>query len=392
MSLPLFALALASFGIGTTEFVIMGLLPEVAADLGVSIPTAGLLITGYAMGVVVGAPIVAAATNGLPRKATLVGLTGMFILGNFLCAIAPNYWFLMGARVVTAFCHGAYFGIGGVVAASLVPQNQRARAMALMFAGLTVANILGVPAGTALGQWLGWRSTFWAVVAIGAIATTAVVLWVPKEIPVSRGNLRQEVRVLANTQVLLAMATSVAGSSALFAVFTYIAPLLREVTGVSPHGVTWILVLFGVGITFGNIIGGRLADWKVMPTLIGSFAVLALVFVALVFTSHYVVPMVVTIVIWGVLSFAIVPPLQIRVLDGARGAPNLASSLNQGAFNLGNAAGAWIGGAALSAGVPYDHLPWVGMVMALVALAICLVSRSIDRRNAARPQFAMSLN
>lgn len=388
MSLPLLALSLASFGIGTTEFVIMGLLPEVAADLGVSIPQAGLLVTGYAMGVVIGAPIVTAITNGLPRKATLIGLTTMFIAGNLLCAIAPTYAFLMLARVVTAFCHGAYFGIGAVVAAGLVPKNQRARAMAMMFAGLTIANILGVPAGTALGQAFGWRSTFWAVVAIGCVATGALVLWLPRALPVSRGNLMAEVKVLANARVLLAMAASVAGSASLFSVFTYITPILREVTGISAHAVTWVLVLFGVGITIGNMVGGRLADWRVMTTLIGAFGLLVLVFVAFVFAAPLPVPAAAVVFVWGLLAFAVVPPLQMRVVDSARGAPNLASSLNQGAFNLGNALGAWAGGAALSAGIAYDALPWVGMVLAMVAMAICIGSSALDGRG--RPSPAMA--
>lgn len=388
MSLPLLALSLASFGIGTTEFVIMGLLPEVAADLGVSIPQAGLLVTGYAMGVVVGAPIVTALTNGLPRKATLIGLTTMFILGNFLCAVAPGYAFLMAARVVTAFCHGAYFGIGAVVAAGLVPKNQRARAMALMFAGLTIANILGVPAGTALGQAFGWRSTFWAVVVIGCVATGALVLWLPRGIPVTRGNLMAEVRVLANARVLLAMAASVAGSASLFAVFTYITPILRQVTGVSAHAVTWILVLFGVGITFGNFLGGRLADWRVMTTLIGAFGLLAAVLIAFAFAAPLPLPAAAVIFFWGMLSFAVVPPLQMRVVDSARGAPNLASSLNQGAFNLGNALGAWAGGVAISVGVSYQNLPWVGVVLALVAMAICLGTVRMDRLRGAAPATA----
>lgn len=380
MQLPLLALAMASFGIGTTEFVIMGLLPEVAADLSVTIPAAGLLVTGYALGVVIGAPIVAIITNSLPRKATLIGLSSMFVVGNFLCAVAPDYWFLMGARVVTAFCHGAFFGIGAVVAANLVPPNQRASAIALMFAGLTLANVLGVPLGTALGQALGWRSTFWAVVLIGMLAVSAIAIWVPRDIPHAAGNIIREFAVLKRPQVLLTMMMSVLASASLFSVFTYIAPLLRDVTGFTPHTVTYVLLLFGVGITIGNLLGGRLADWRLMPSLMASFVGLTVVLVAFVFLSPFAAAAVATVFIWGILVFAVVPPIQMRVVDAAVGAPNLASTLNQGAFNLGNAAGAWIGGAAITVGIGYAELPWVGAALAVGALGLCVVSQSLERR------------
>lgn len=380
MQLPLLALAMASFGIGTTEFVIMGLLPEVATDLGVSIPAAGLLVTGYALGVVIGAPIVAIITNALPRKGTLMGLASVFVIGNFLCAVAPDYWFLMGARVVTAFCHGAFFGIGAVVAANLVPPRQRASAIALMFAGLTLANVLGVPLGTALGQALGWRSTFWAVVVIGILAVSAIALWVPRDIPHSAGNIIREFAVLKRPQVLLTMMMSVLASASLFTVFTYIAPLLRDVTGLTPHVVTYVLLLFGVGITIGNILGGKLADWRLMPSLMATFVGLAAILVVLVFASADMVAVVATVFVWGVLVFAVVPPIQMRVVDAAVGAPNLASTLNQGAFNLGNAAGAWIGGAAITLGVGYVDLPWIGAALSVGALGLCMVSQSLERR------------
>ncbi|ADH88216.1 major facilitator superfamily MFS_1 [Ancylobacter novellus DSM 506] len=381
MQLPLLALAMASFGIGTTEFVIMGLLPEVAADLSVTIPAAGLLVTGYALGVVVGAPIVAIITNALPRKATLIGLASVFVVGNFLCAVAPDYWFLMAARVVTAFCHGAFFGIGAVVAASLVPPNQRASAIALMFAGLTLANVLGVPLGTALGQALGWRSTFWAVVIIGIAAVSAIAIWVPRDIPHSAGNIIREFAVLKRPQVLLTMMMSVLASASLFSVFTYIAPLLRDVTGLAPHTVTYVLLLFGVGITIGNLLGGRLADWRLMPSLMAIFVGLAAVLVVFVFVSPFAALTVATVFVWGILVFAVVAPIQMRVVDAAIGAPNLASTLNQGAFNLGNASGAWIGGAAITFGVGYAELPWVGAVLAVGALGLCVLSQALERRS-----------
>lgn len=380
MPLSLLALAATSFCIGTTEFVIMGLLPEVASDLGVSIPAAGHLVSGYALSVVIGAPIVTIITNGMARKATLIALTCAFIIGNMLCAIAPNYWLLMAARMVTAFCHGAYFGIGAVVASGLVAKNKRAQAVALMFGGLTLANILGVPAGTALGQAMGWRATFWTVALIGIAAVTALMLLVPSNIPNPKASIMREFRVLGKSQVLLAMGMSVLASASLFSVFTYIAPLLRETSGLEPHHVTWVLLLFGAGITIGNFLGGRLADWRLMSSITGIFIAVMIVLVGLHFAAPVWQIAAVLIFIWGIVDFAVVAPLQLRVVDTASDAPNLASSLNQAAFNLGNAGGAWIGGTALTFGVNYDGLPLVAALLAGGGLCLCLLSHNLDRR------------
>ncbi|PWK71506.1 MFS transporter [Aminobacter sp. AP02] len=383
MPLPIFALAVASFCIGTTEFVIMGLLPEVAADLGVSIPAAGLLVTGYALGVVIGAPIIAIGTARLPRKPVLIGLAMLFVLGNLLCAIAPTYWTLMAARVITAFGHGAFFGIGSVVAASLVPMNQRASAIALMFAGLTLANILGVPGGTALGEAFGWRMTFYAVVVIGLISVAAIAFLVPAGVaPPGKGGVAGEVKVLGKPQVWLAMIISALASGSLFAVFTYIKPILTDVTGMSVHAVTWVLLLFGGGMTIGNIIGGKLADWKLMPTALGALIVMAAIHVAFAAWNTSAPLAILLVFMWGVITFVIVPPMQMRVVETASDAPNLAATLNQGAFNAGNAAGAWIGGAAISWGVSYANLPLVGATIALIAFAVALFSFALDRRDA----------
>lgn len=383
MPLPIFALAVASFCIGTTEFVIMGLLPEVATDLAVSIPAAGLLVTGYALGVVIGAPIIAIGTARLPRKPVLIGLAMLFVLGNLLCAIAPTYWTLMVARVITAFGHGAFFGIGSVVAASLVPKNQRASAIALMFAGLTLANILGVPGGTALGEAYGWRMTFFAVVVIGLISVAAIAFLVPAGVaPPGKGGIAGEVKVLGKLQVWLAMIISALASGSLFAVFTYIKPILTDVTGVSVDSVTWILLLFGGGMTIGNIIGGKLADWKLMPTALGALIIMAAIHVAFAAGSTSAPLATLLIFLWGVITFVIVPPMQMRVVETASDAPNLAATLNQGAFNAGNAAGAWIGGAAISWGVSYADLPLVGAAIALCAFGVALLSFTLDRRDA----------
>jgi DHA1 family inner membrane transport protein len=379
LSLPILALAAASFGIGTTEFVIMGLLPDVARSLSVTIPQAGYLVSGYALGVVIGAPIVAMATAGIPRKTALLALMALFTIGNLGCALAPDYWLLMTARVVTAFAHGAFFGIGAVVASNLVPREQRTQAVSLMFAGLTLANVLGVPFGTALGQAAGWRAAFWAVVVIGIVAFLAITRFVPSGMPGTRGGLAKEFRALGRWPVLLPMLISTMASVSMFSLFTYITPLLEEVTGLTPHGVTGALLAIGVGLTIGNLIGGRLADRNLLSTIIGAFICLVIVLGALALVVHMTLPTLVLLILWGGIAFALVSPLQIWVVDAATDAPNLASTLNQGAFNLGNATGAWIGGAALNAGVHYAQLPLLAALVAMVGLGLTL-SSLIDRR------------
>ena len=378
--LPLLALALASFGIGTTEFVIMGLLPDVAGDLGVTIPQAGLLVTGYALSVAFGSPFLAVATARMDRRKALLLLIGIFILGNLLCALAPNYALLMAARIVTALCHGAFFGLGAVVAATLVPEHKKAQAIAMMFAGLTLANVLGVPFGTALGEAVGWRNTFWAVVVIGFAAAFALYAWLPRNMPTPRMKLIHEARSLGSTQVILAMLISVVVSASLFGVFTYITPILENVTLISPREVTLMLLLFGIGLTAGNFLGGWLGDWKLMPSVIGILALLIPVLGLFTLTSGSLVPAAATVFCWGFLAFALVSPLQMRVVNEAAQAPNLASTLNQGAFNLGNAAGAWVGGLALTEGLAYRELPWIGVALAAVAFTLSLLSHRLDAK------------
>jgi len=370
----LLALAAAAFGIGTTEFVIMGLLPDVAADLQVSIPQAGLLVTGYALGVTFGGPVLALMTAKADRRKALLFLIGIFILGNLLCAVAPTYGLLMAARVVAAVCHGTFFGLGSVVAASIVPPQMRARAIAMMFSGLTLANVLGVPFGTALGQALGWRATFWAVVAIGVVAATALAVWLPRNIPNQSTSLIAEARTLRRVGVWLAMSISTVSSVALFAVFTYITPILNTVTGVSAHGVTIMLLLFGAGLTLGNTVGGRLGDWKPMETMIGGTVLLVAIQLVFFFTSVGVIAAGATIFAWGFLVFMIIPSIQMQVLNAARGAPMLASTLNQSAFNLGNASGAWLGGAAITVGVGYGELPLIGAAASAVGLGVVIAT------------------
>jgi DHA1 family inner membrane transport protein len=375
---PLMALAIAAFGIGTSEFIIMGLLPNLSDDFHVSIPKAGVLVTGYALSVTIGAPIVAIATAKLERKSALLLLMGVFTLGNLACAVAPTYNLLFAARVLTALCHGAFFGIGSVVAANLVPRNQRAQAIALMFSGLTLANVLGVPAGTALGQAYGWRAAFWAIVPIGFLAAAAVFVLVPSQ-PSSSSKLLHEFRVLRKPQVLLVLAMSILTSASLFCVFTYIAPMLEAVTLVSPHTVTLTLLLFGVGITVGNLLGGTLSDWRPMAFLIGALLTLIASLLVLYYAEPHVLPAIIMILLWGAIQFAAGAPLQSRIVDHAAAAPNLASTLNQGAFNFGNATGASLGGMMLTAGYTYRQLPLASAIVTLITLALALVSAKLDR-------------
>ncbi|GAA3086304.1 MFS transporter [Rhizobium viscosum] len=368
MPLALLVLALSSFAIGTTEFVIMGLLPEVAADLSVTIPQAGWLVTGYALAVALGAPIMAVATAKLKRRSTLIMLMAFFIAGNLLCAIAPNYWVLMIARIVTALCHGAFFGIGSVVAANLVSEDRKARAVALMFTGLTLANVLGVPLGTAIGQAFGWRSTFWVVTAIGVVTIAGLIAILPRDKQETQSNILREIAALKNVRLWMALSVTIFFAASMFTLFTYIAPLLRDVTGISPEGVTWTLFLIGIGLTVGNLIGGKLADWRLGATLASVFAVIALTSAVFFYTSRFVIPAEITLFLWAAATFAAVPALQVGVVGFGKDAPNLVSTINIGAFNTGNALGAWVGGMVINAGLDFVHVPLAAAAMALIGL------------------------
>lgn len=382
MPIALLALTAGAFGIGTTEFVIMGLLMQVSADLHVSIATAGLLISGYALGVAVGAPVLTIATRSLPRKTVLLALMAVFTLGNIACAVAPSYESLMAARVLTSLAHGTFFGVGSVVATGLVPADKRASAIAIMFTGLTAATLLGVPAGAWLGLHHGWRATFWAVAVVGVMAFVVLAIFVPRDgqqktAPVA---LRDELAVLARPQVLLGLAITVFGFAGVFALFTYIQPLLTRVAGLPEAAVSPALLLMGGGLAVGNILGGKLADRALMPALLGSLAALILVLLAMPLAMHSALGAMVFVAVLGVVCFATVAPMQMRVLDKAAGAgQNLASSLNIAAFNLGNALGAWAGGQAISQGPGLTSLGWVAALLTVAGLAIALLSRSLDR-------------
>ncbi|GGV14623.1 MFS transporter [Kitasatospora herbaricolor] len=383
MPLALLALAIGAFGIGTTEFVIMGLLPEVAGDFGVSIPTAGWLVTGYALGVLVGAPLMTALGTRVSRKRMLMLLMGLFIAGNLLSAVAPVFGVMIAGRLVASLAHGAFFGIGAVVAADLVAPSKKAGAIALMFTGLTVANVVGVPLGTWIGQAAGWRTTFFVVAALGVVGLAGIARLVP-EIPKPQGvRLRHELAAFRNVQVLLAMGMTVLGFGGVFAAITYISPMMTEVAGFADSSVTWLLVLFGLGMVGGNLLGGKLADRALMPLLYVTLGSLALVLALFTVTAHNRFAAAATVTLIGALGFAAVPPLQKRVLDQASGAPTLASAVNIGAFNLGNALAALIGGMVISAGFGWTAPNWVGAALAASALLLALLSGALERRGTA---------
>ncbi|MCC2274981.1 MFS transporter [Streptomyces sp. ET3-23] len=380
MPLALLALAIGAFGIGTTEFVTSGLLPEVAADFGVSIPTAGYLVTGYALGVVVGAPVLAIVGSRVPRKRMLMALMALFIAGNAISAAAPVFGVMLAGRIVASLAHGAFFGIGAIVAAGLVPPQKKAGAIAMMFTGLTVANVVGVPLGTLVGQNAGWRVTFFAIAGLGVLAVLGIAALVPEQGRPERTRIGGELAAFRNPQVLLAMAMTVLGFGGVFTMSTYITPMMTEVTGYAPASVTWLLVLFGLGLVGGNLVGGRYADRALMPMLCTALAGLAIVLALLPLAAHDKIAAAVAVPLVGAFGFATVPPLQKRVLDQTADAPTLASAVNIGAFNLGNAMAAWLGGLVISAGFGYTAPNGVGALMAAAALVLALVSAALERR------------
>ncbi len=382
MPAAVLALTAGAFGIGTTEFLIMGLLLQVAADMQVSVSAAGLLISGYALGVCIGAPLLTLATRRMPRKAVLLALMAIFTLGNAACALAPNYEWLMAARVLTSLAHGTFFGVGSVVATSLVAEDKRASAISTMFIGLTVATLLGVPFGAWFGLMLGWRAAFWAVTAIGVAAFAVLAVLVPGHVgrddkPVP---LRRELAVLGRPQVLLGLAMTVFGFAGLFVVFTYVQPILTQLTGFSEAAVSPILLVFGAGLAIGNVAGGRLADKGLARALVVTLGGLALVLVVLAAVLSVKPLAVAVLFLLGIGAFATVAPLQLRVLEaaGVEGR-TLASSLNIAAFNLGNALGAWAGGLTIDHGFGFGALPLVAAIITALGLLLALLSLRLDR-------------
>lgn len=386
MPAGLIALALGGFGIGLTEFVITGLLPEVAADYGVTETTAGWLVTGYALAVIVGALGLTAATTRLPRKPVLIGLLVLFIIGNTLSALAPVYGVMMLGRVIAALCHGAFFGIGSVVASNMVAREKRASAVALMFTGLTASNVLGVPFGTFLGQALGWRATFWAIAVIGVVALVGVLVLVPAVRVTETPSLARELSAFRSGQVWLSLGITVLGYGGMFGAFTYIAYTLTSVSGFASSAVPWLLVVFGVGLFVGNFAGGKLASRSIDGTLLVVLVVLTVVLALFAVVATSPVLTVIALVLMGAFGFATVPALQTRVMQYADHAPTLASGANIAAFNLGNALGAWIGGLTIAAGLGYTSPIWAGAGITLAAVVLTGIAAGAARRSrAARP-------
>ncbi len=375
MPAALYALALGGFGIGLTEFVIMGLLPEVAADFAVTETVAGYLISGYALSVAIGGIGLTTLLGRVDRKKALLGLLVLFIAGNLLSALAPTYALMMLGRIVAALCHGAFFGIGAVVAADLVGPARRGQAISIMFAGLTVANVAGVPLGTFLGQAAGWRATFWAITVIGLIALAGVQLLVPATPAAPRtGSALGEFRIFRSPQVWLSMLVTVLGYGGMFGAFTYIAFTLTGVSGFASSTVPWLLVLFGAGLFAGNLLGGRFADRNLFATLTVLLGLLAVILAAFALTAESKAATIIALVLMGGIGFATVPGLQMRIMAHASSAPTLASGANIAAFNVGNAVGAWIGGLTLAAGLGYTSPLWAGAAITLVGLAVYLIA------------------
>lgn len=387
MSLPLLALFIAAFAFGTTEFVIAGVLPQVAAGLDVAIPVAGYLVSGYAIGIALGGPLLTLATTNLARRTLLLALIAAFTLGQVACALAPGFSTMLVLRMLIAVAHGSFFGIAMVVAVGLVAPERRGFAVALILSGLTVSNVIGVPLGAAIGNYLGWRATFWAMGTLGLLASLAIVLWVPGT-PASkeeRPALRRQVGVLGRQQAWTSLFLMLMLMIGQFVPFTYIAPLLQDVTGLDPVWIPWVLLLNGVGSTVGVFLGGRLADWKLMPSLIAMLALQSIVLVGLYLAGPFPVPMIIGIFVWGALNFAIGTPIQTRILTWTADAPGLASSLIPSGFNIGIALAAFVGATMLNAGLGYRSLPLVGAVALLLAAGAAVLSYAWERRGSAVP-------
>ncbi|MGW6292711.1 MFS transporter [Streptomyces sp. NPDC055058] len=379
MPLALLALAVVAFGLGTTEFATMGLLPQIADGVGVSVPDAGNLVSAYALGVVIGAPVLTGIGARVPHKRLLLLLSGLFVVGNVASALAPTYGLLFGARFLTGLPHGALFGVGAVVAARLVAPDRAARAVSRMFLGLTVANIVGVPAGTALGQQLGWRTAFLAIAVIGLVALAALALFVPHQPRGAQSGARHELRAMGNRHVAIGLAVAVVGFGGFFAVYSYLVPILTNVTGLSETSTTLVLALYGVGMTLGTLIAGPLTDRALRPTLYAGLALLAAALVTFSFTVHSTWPALVTITFIGALGSFITTPVQMLLMAKAKEAPTMAAASNHSAFNLANAGGAWLGGLALSAGWGWTSPALVGAALAVAGLGLAVTGGLMNR-------------
>ena len=378
MPIGLLALALGAFGIGLTEFGIVGLLPQIAAGFNITEQTAGYLVSGYALSVAVGAIALTAAMVRLERRSTLLSLMALFIAGNLLSAIATSYEMLMLGRIIAALCHGAFFSVGAVVAAEMVPKNKQASAISLMFAGLTVSNVLGVPLGTFLGLQLGWRSTFWALAIIGVVTMIGIRMLVPVLPAPIQTSLAKEFGIFKRPQVWVSAAISILAFGGVIGGFTYIAFTITEVSGFSTATVPWLLVLFGVGTFVGNIVGGKAADRALNTSLSINLALLTVVLVVFALTAQSKAMTIISLLLMGSVGLATAPGLMLRIMNQAKDAPTMASGTNIAAFNIGNALGAWLGGLALNAGLGYVSPLWAGACLSLIGLVV-LLSASATR-------------
>lgn len=379
INFPLLALAIGAFAIGTTEFSPMGFLPQIAESLNISIPSAGMLITAYALGVMIGAPIMTLWFGHFSRRKALILLMSIFTIGNILAAIAPSYLGLMGARIITSLNHGAFFGIGSIVATSVVPKDKQASAVAMMFMGLTIANIGGVPLATWVGQNIGWRMSFAAIAVLGLVTMLALYKALPEGTVGQRPDVKTELKVLTRLPVVLALLTTVMSAGAMFTLYTYIAPSLMTITHASPSYITLMLVLIGIGFSIGNHFGGKFSDLSLIKTLTGFLVLLMSMMLLFPILAQTHLGAAIALIIWGVAAFAVVPPLQMRVMSVAHDAPGLASSVNIGAFNLGNALGAAAGGAVLSLGMGYAAVSIMGAILTALGLVLVFIQMKIMR-------------
>jgi len=368
----LFVLAVCSFAIGTTEFVTTGLLRIIAKDLGISIPMAGWLTSGYALGVVVGAPVITALTIKRRRKNVLLGLMILFVIGSIISAFANTFELLMLGRILSALCHGAFFGVSAVIASHIVEPSKRARAIALMFTGLTLANVLGVPLGTLMGEYFGWHSPFFVITLLGILGFMGILFFIPSHLKLPETSLRQELAVFRCPDVLLSLLVTALGFSGLLASFGYIAPMLVEVTGYSQTAVAYLLSLFGVGLVIGNYLGGKLADLSLKRTVYGFLLLLAIVLIVFVWTAHAKFPAAITLFILGTVGFGTIPPLQMQTMRRAASAPTLASAANIAAFNLGTFLGVLLGGFTISLGWGFTGPNWIGACITLIGLGVAI--------------------
>ncbi|WP_180070547.1 MFS transporter [Acinetobacter sp. YH16038] len=377
VNFSLLALAVGAFAIGTTEFSPMGFLPEIARDLEISIPRAGMLISAYALGVMLGAPLMTLWLSRYSKRKSLILLMAIFTIGNILATLTPNYLGLMGARIITSLNHGAFFGIGSVVAASVVPKDKQASAVAMMFMGLTIANIGGVPLATWIGQHIGWRMAFLGISLLGLLTMFSLWKALPEGQSSQKPDVRQELQVLTSLPVVLALLTTVMSAGAMFALYTYIAPSLQSFTQASPALITLMLVLIGVGFSIGNHLGGKFADLSLNKTLIGFLILLMLMMLLFPILASTALGAGLALIIWGAAAFAVVPPLQMRVMSVAYDAPGLASSVNIGAFNLGNALGAIAGASVLNLGLSYSAVSFTGAGLSAVALLLVVIQMKL---------------